>query len=80
MNKTTETLENIIERCANLAKDHYDMDYGSILGELEELDEDVAVAEEDFVKAEELLESAILAVRAVRDVGEYHSGGSVTQF
>ena len=56
------------------------MDYGSILGELEELEEDLAVAEEDFVKAEELLESAILAVRSVRDVGEYHSGGSVTQF
>ena len=80
MNKITSSLTSIIERSNRLAANHHDMDYGSILGELEELVEDVALAEGDFIKLEDLMDSAILAVNAVKDVGEYHSGGLTTQF
>ena len=63
-----------------LAASHNDMDAGSVKMEVADLKVDLLFAKREFDKLKVLMDVASASVRAVEDVGEYHTGGSVTQF
>jgi len=78
--------QDIITRANLVSEGHHEMEFGSIKQELADLEAKQIVAEAELIEREDEceedskdMEAAIVAIQAVQNVAEYHTGGVATQ-